>query len=313
MLDPPDHTKWRKVLGSYFSPGRTERLEAEQRQFARDLIQGFLDKREVDFYAEFAAVFPTTIFLQIMGLPIERLQDFMLWEDQILHGTAESDPDRTVAFGAMMEVMGYFQSLITERREDPSTRGEDIVSYAIDWEIDGEPAKDEDVLSCMLLLFMAGLDTVAAQLSYSFFHLATHDADRARLVADPAQVPSAVEELLRAFPIVQTARKATSDFEFHGCPVKAGDMVAFPLALAGRDPQEYENARAVDLDRGSPRHISFGAGPHRCLGSHLARQELVVALQEWHKLIPDYRVADLDAVVEHSGGVFSIECLPLAW
>jgi cytochrome P450 len=313
MLDPPDHTKWRRVLGLYFSPGRTERLESDQRQFARDLIQSFLDRGECDFYAEFAAVFPTTIFLQIMGLPIDRLRDFMVWEDKILHGTTDSDPDRSIAFGAMMEVMGYFQGLITERRDDPSSRGDDIVSHAINWEIDGEPAKDEDVLSCMLLLFMAGLDTVAAQLSYSFFHLATHDDDRKRLIDDPTLVPGAVEELLRAYPIVQTARKATQDFEFHGCPVKTGDMVSFPLGMAGRDPNEYDDAREVSLDRENPRHISFGAGPHRCLGSHLARQELVVALQEWHKLIPDYRISDLDAVVEHSGGVYSIEKLPLAW
>jgi cytochrome P450 len=313
MLDPPDHTKWRRVLGLYFSPGRTERLEAEQRQFARELIQGFLAKGECDFYAEFAAVFPTTIFLQILGLPIDKLSDFMVWEDKILHSTAESDPDRSVAFGAMMEVMGYFQGLITERREDPASRGDDIVSHAITWEIDGAPPSDEDILSCMLLLFMAGLDTVAAQLSYSFFHLATHDGDRKRLAGDPSLVPGAIEELMRAYPIVQTARKATSDFDFHGCPVKTGDMVTFPLGMAGRDPNEYDDARVVDLDRQNPRHISFGAGPHRCLGSHLARQELVVVLQEWHKLIPDYRISDLDAVVEHSGGVYSIEKLPLAW
>jgi len=169
------------------------------------------------------------------------------------------------------------------------------------------------VLSCLLLLFMAGLDTVTSQLSYSFLHLATHEADRARLAADPGLVPHAVEELMRAYPIVQTARRATRDIEFHGCPVKAGDMVAFPLGMAGRDAKEYPGAKQVDLDREVTRHISFGAGPHRCLGSHLARQELAVALHEWHKLIPDYRVADPARVVEHSGGVYSLEALPLAW
>jgi cytochrome P450 len=160
---------------------------------------------------------------------------------------------------------------------------------------------------------MAGLDTVASQLSYAFLHLATHDADRKRLVAEPELVPHAVEEMLRAYPIVQTARIATQDLDFHGCPVKAGDMVAFPLSCAGRDESTYDNAKQVDLDRKNPKHISFGAGPHRCLGSHLARQELVVALQEWHRLIPDYRIEDMDAVVEHSGGVYSLESLPLSW
>jgi cytochrome P450 len=313
MLDPPEHTKWRRVLGSYFSPGRIERLEHDQRQFARDLINGFLSAGGCEFYKDFAEIFPTTIFLQILGLPIDSLAEFMDWEGKILHGTPESDPDRTVAFSAMMEVMGYFQDLISERRNNPASRADDIVSHAIDWQIDGEKASDEDLLSCMLLLFMAGLDTVAAQLSYSLFHLATHDADRKRLVAAPSLVPHAVEEILRAYPIVQTARRATRDVTFHGCPVKAGDMVAFPLAFAGRDPSQYDGARAVDFERANPRHISFGAGPHRCLGSHLARQELTVALQEWHALIPDYQVADLNAVVEHAGGVYSIEKLPLRW
>jgi cytochrome P450 len=313
MLDPPDHTKWRRVLGSYFSPGRVERLEEDQRQFARDLVEKVRAQGRCDFYAEFAAVFPTTIFLQIMGLPVDKLHEFMVWEDKILHGTPESDPDHSIAFGAMMEVMGYFQGLVTERREHPEMRADDIVSHAIDWSIDGEPAKDEDILSCCLLLFMAGLDTVASQLSYAFLHLATHDADRKRLVAAPELVPHAVEELMRAYPIVQTARIATQDLDFHGCPVKAGDMVAFPLSCAGRDESAYDNAKQVDLDRKNPKHISFGAGPHRCLGSHLARQELVVALQEWHRLIPDYRVEDMDAVVEHSGGVYSLETLPLSW
>jgi cytochrome P450 len=313
MLDPPEHTKWRRVLGSYFSPGRVERLEDDQRRFARELIERFRARGECDFYTEFANAFPATIFLQIMGLPVDRLGDFLVWEHKILHATAESDPDRSIAFGAMMEVMGYFQEVIAQKREHPEARGDDIVSHAIEWRIDGQPTADEDLLSCMLLLFMAGLDTVAAQLSYSFLHLATHDADRRRIAAEPEIVPHAVEELLRAYPIVQTGRKATRDVEFHGCPVRAGDMVAFPLGMAGRDDRVYPNAKQVDLDRATTRHISFGAGPHRCLGSHLARQELTVALQEWHKLIPDYHVADPGRIVEHSGGVYSLEALPLAW
>ncbi|HVV29381.1 MAG TPA: cytochrome P450 [Mycobacteriales bacterium] len=313
MLDPPEHTKWRRLLGSYFSPGRVERLEQDQRRFARDLIATFRDRGNCDFYKEFAEIFPTTIFLQILGLPINKLDEFMVWEDKILHGTPESDPDRAVALGAMLEVMGYFQSVITEKREHPQTRADDIVSNALQWEIEGEPITDQDLLSCLLLLFMAGLDTVASQLSYCFYHLATHPDDRRRLVESPSIVPHAVEEMLRAFPIVQTARVATQDVEFHGCPVTAGDMVAFPLGMAGRDDTAYPDATTVDFDRETTRHISFGAGPHRCLGSHLARQELTVALQEWHALIPDYAVADPDAVVEHAGGVYSLERLPLRW
>lgn len=313
MLDPPEHTKWRHLLGLYFSPGRIKQLEHEQRAFAVDLIEKFRTDGRCDFYADFAAVFPTTIFLQILGLPIDKLPEFMVWEDKILHATTESDPDRSIALNAMMEVAGYFGGLIAEKRADPASRGDDIVSHAIEWEIDGEKPSDNDLLSCMLLLFMAGLDTVAAQLSYAFYHLAKHPADRRKLVDDPSRIPLAVEELLRAYPIVQTARIATEDIEFHGCPLKKGDMVAFPLGMANRDPHAHQRGGHVDLDAPRPRHISFGAGPHRCLGSHLARQELAVALEEWHRLIPDYQIADDSAVVEHTGGVYGIDRLPLRW
>ncbi|WP_319447739.1 MULTISPECIES: cytochrome P450 [unclassified Mycobacterium] len=313
MLDPPEHTKWRHVLGLYFSPGRVHRLAEDQRAFAADLIEGLRAKGSCDFYAEFAAVFPTTIFLNIMGMPIDKLDEFLVWENKILHSTPESDPDRTAGMGAMLEVMEYFRGLITERRNDPAACGDDIVSHALEWELDGAKPTDDDLLSCMLLLFMAGLDTVAAQLSYAFHHLATHPADRQRIAADPSCIPHAVEELLRAHPIVQTARIAQTDETFHGCPIKKGDMVAFPLAMANRDPAEHPRAGQVDFDAPRPRHISFGAGPHRCLGSHLARQEMVIALEEWHRLIPDYEVADQSAVTEHTGGVYSLDCLPLRW
>lgn len=313
MLDPPEHTKWRHVLSLYFSPGRVKEREEEQRAFAVDLIRKFRDRGSCDFYADFAAVFPTTIFLQIMGLPIAKLDDFMVWEEKILHGTQESDPDRSISINAMMEVVGYFGGLIAEKRAAPETRGDDIVSHALEWEINGEPPSDADLLSCMLLLFMAGLDTVASQLSYSFYHLAKHPADREKLATDPSRVPAAVEELVRAYPIVQTARIAAQDGDFHGCPIKKGDMVAFPLGMANRDPQEHSRGGQVDLEQSHPRHIGFGAGPHRCLGSHLARQEMVVAIQEWHRLIPDYEIADESAVVEHTGGVYGIDRLPLRW
>jgi cytochrome P450 len=311
MLDPPEHTKWRQVLGSYFSPKRVKDMKDDQYRFAGQLIEGFRARGEVEFMSEFAQIFPTTIFLQIMGMPADKLDEFMVWEHAILHGTAETDPDRSKRTQAMMDVMGYFGGLIAERRAAPDPDAQDIVSNALNWRIDGEPPTDQDLLSCFLLLFMAGLDTVASQSSYMIRHLATHPEDRKRIVEDPSIIPHAIEEMLRAFPIVQTARKVTRDEEFHGRPLKAGDMASFPLSMAGRDENAFPNAKEVDFDREDVRHISFGAGPHRCLGSHLARQELVVFLEEWHKRIPEYELAE--EPVEHAGGVFGIDTLKLRW
>ncbi|GAT09446.1 cytochrome P450 [Mycolicibacterium novocastrense] len=244
-------------------------------------------------------------------MPIERLDEFLDWEDKMLHQSGTGDEAMAIRLEGMTQVVGYFQTLIDQRRTDADPDAHDIVTAALGWTIDGEPVSDGDLLNCLLLLFMAGLDTVASQLSYAMLHLATHPADRARITAEPDLIRRAIEELLRVYPIVQTARKATQDIDFHGCPVRAGDMASFPLAAAGRDETVFPRAREVDLDRGITRHISFGAGPHRCLGSHLARQEMTVFLEEWHARIPDYRVTA--PPVEHAGQVFGLDSLQLSW
>jgi cytochrome P450 len=161
-------------------------------------------------------------------------------------------------------------------------------------------------------MFMAGLDTVTIQLNYSWWHLATHDGDRARIVKEPEIIPNAVEELLRAYAFVAPGRKVMKDGDFHGCPMKAGDMVLLPLCGATRDPAAFPEPTRVDFDRPANNHLAFGAGPHRCLGSHLARRELRVALEEWHKRIPDYRIPD-GAVIDEHGSMFGINQLPLVW
>jgi cytochrome P450 len=311
MLDPPEHTKWRHLLGEYFSPGRVKGLREEQQRLAGELIDGLIGEGRCDFVAQISRVFPSTVFLTIMGMPVEDLDKFLAWEDVILHQSGVGEEVNAARLEGMTHVMGYFSNLIQQRRGNRDPDADDIVSKAIDWAIDGEPINDLELLNCLLLLFMAGLDTVSNQLSYAMLHLASHPTDRARIVAEPELIPKAVEEMLRAYPIVQTARKATQDMDFHGCPVKAGDMASFPLALAGRDEAVYPDARRVDLDRGVTRHLSFGGGPHRCLGSHLARQEMVVVLEEWHKRIPDYELAG--QAKEHGGQIFGLDSLNLTW
>ncbi|GAB5019074.1 cytochrome P450 [Mycobacterium avium subsp. hominissuis] len=311
MIDPPDHAKWRQVLAEYFSPGRVKGLREAQQRLAAQLIDKLVGEGECDFVERISRVFPSTVFLAIMGMPVEDLDQFMAWEDKILHQKGVGEEVNAARLEGMTHVMGYFSGLIQRRREHRDPDADDIVSKAIDWTIDGAPVNDLELLNCLLLLFMAGLDTVSSQLSYAMLHLATHPEDRARIVAEPELIPKAVEEILRVYPIVQTARKATQDMNFHGCPVKAGDMAAFPLAFAGRDEDAYPDARKVDLDRGVTRHLSFGGGPHRCLGSHLARQEMAVVLEEWHKRIPDYDI--VGQAIEHGGQVFGVDSLKLTW
>jgi len=231
----------------------------------------------------------------------------------ILHGNEETDPTREKAMIAMGEVAQYFSEAIADARKNTNAGEIDVISQAVRWEIDGAPIPDTDVLSLCMLMLLAGMDTVAAQLSYMFYTLATQPELRQKIVDDPSIIPAAVEEFLRAHPIVQPGRKVLHDEEFQGCSLKKGNMVLFPLAAAGRDPQQYDRPSEVDFDRGPFRHISFGVGPHRCLGSHLARVELTVALEEWHRRIPHYRLGEGEPIVEHRSGVYGLNNLPLTW
>ncbi|WP_250213813.1 cytochrome P450 [Acrocarpospora catenulata] len=307
MLDPPEHTVWRRLLGPLFSPAAVAaRTETIRRQCA-DLIDTLQARGSCDFVTDFARVFPTTVFLELMGLPVEDLPTFLAWEDAILHAPPSERAGRIQAMG---QVIGYFRGVIAERREHPR---EDLLSTALGWEIDGRLVPDQDLLDLCLLLFMAGLDTVTAQLSYAFWHLAREEKDRARITADPAIIPDAIEELLRAYSIVMPARKLTRDADFHGCPMKAGDMVLLPLNQANRDPDAFPNPAEVDLDRSRNRHIAFGVGIHRCLGAHLARAEMTIALEEWHRRIPDYHIPLETEATEHADLVLGLETLPLTW
>jgi cytochrome P450 len=306
MLDPPLHTRWRHLLGPFFAPGAVERLKPRVQEVITEILDEVAGRGRCDYVADVALRFPNTIFMEIMGLPVGDAAQFQVWETAILHG-GPTNGER--AFQAMQEVMGYFAQLIAQRRAQPR---DDILSIALTWEIDGAPVSDGDLLSFCLLMFMAGLDTVAMQLSYSIYHLAHHPADRQRLVADPALWPSAVEEFLRYYSFVSPGRKVMRDTEVDGCPVKAGQMVWLPLASANRDPAEFPAADQVIIDRTDNRHLAFGAGPHRCLGSHLARQELLIGLTEWHKRIPDYRLDPAIPVREH-GGQVGLDNLPLIW
>ncbi|MFI6516478.1 cytochrome P450 [Spirillospora sp. NPDC050679] len=305
MLDPPEHTVWRRLLRPHFAPAAIEAMEGRVRAHCAELVGEIAAKGACEFVTDFAQRFPTVIFLELMGLPAERLAEFLAWEHAILHGPPDANRARLAAMG---EVVAMFTGLIAERRADPR---DDLVSAALTWRIDGAPVPEEDLLAFCLLLFMAGLDTVTGQLSYTFWHLATHPEDRAVLRERPEAVPDAIEEFLRAHSIVLPGRRLTRDAEVAGCPMKAGDMVMMPLTMANRDPAVFADPARVVLDRTANRHLAFGAGPHRCLGAHLARLELRVALEEWHRRIPDYAL-DGEAV-EHAYGLLGMDELPLRW
>jgi cytochrome P450 len=310
FLDPPEHGKYRTLYNARFSPGMVTRVTPAARAAANKYIDVFIDDGRCDFMTAFADPFPTDVFLNAVNLPAEDTPLFVAWVHAVFGGLAGTDPQAGAR--AQAEMREYFKASYDRRRAEPQDLEVDILSYLLSSEVDGQPIPEDDLLNMAVVLVLAGLDTTKSQLGYNFHHLATHPDDRRRLVGDPSLMPSAIEELLRFHAFVPPARKLTQDVEYEGCPMQAGQMVLMPLWSANRDPRAFEDAGTVKLDRTPNRHTAFGAGPHRCAGAHLARRELLIAMEEWHKRIPDYRLDTSDTILEH-GWQCGPDNLPLSW
>jgi cytochrome P450 len=310
-LDPPEHVKYRQLLNAWFSPQAVQRLADDADAFARLLIGRFRDRGSCDFMAEFASAFPAAVFLYSLGLPVDDTDAFECWVREIFDNLR--DPElRAPLEKAMGQVRRYFADVIADRRRSPRDPSRDFVSHLVNSSVDGEPLSDDDILNICVVMLMAGVETTTGQLGFMFQYLAENADARGRIIEEPEIIPSAVEEFLRAHPIVLPGRKVTRDAEFHGCPMKQGDMVMLTIPCANRSPEMFPNPTELDFERAPNRHVAFGSGPHRCLGIHLARRELATALSVWHELIPDYRIATDEPLMER-GGQIGLVSLPLAW
>jgi cytochrome P450 len=310
-FDPPEHTKYRTLLNPILSPARISELEPVIRRTCRDLIGGLAGRGHCDVVDDFALKFPATIFMQMLGVPTDDLGTFVTWVHQSQHTSHAEDPDGRIRDNADRAIHEFMWAIADERRSHPT---DDIVSRLVQSSVDGRPLDKKELGGILYLLFLAGLDTVASMLSWSLMHLALHAGDRRRLCADPGLAPVAVEELLRYYSIVVISRHTTADAQTHGCPMSKGDRVIVPLATANRDRQAFPDADAFVLDRSPNRHIAFGVGPHRCVGSHLARLELQVALEEWHSQIPEYHIPEgSDLGLRVGMFVTSLQSVPLEW
>jgi cytochrome P450 len=303
--DPPAHAAWRILLNPIFAPARMKAMEAEIERTARELVDGLAAKGEADFVKDFAEVFPIVIFLRLFGLPLDMAASFVAWESDLIHGLSmEARQD-----GAR-KIVGYLRQVIAERRAAPS---DDLISYVVNAQVEGRPLSDDEALGVCFLLYSAGLDTVANMLGFMFKYLAEHPQDQQRLRDHPDEIPNALEEMLRACGIIVSGRVVTRDIDFHGVAMKAGDAVVLATVFSGRDGEEFPDPDVIDFAREKVSHITFAAGPHRCIGSHLARRELKIALESWLQRVPPFRIKPGEKPVTHSLGVFGVNFLPLAW
>lgn len=311
-IGPPQHVQYRQILNYAFGPAAMRRIEPRVQVHCAETIDSLVDKGSCDIIADFGAIYPIKVFLELVDLPWNDAPLFAGWIETIFNGIM-SGRDVPAAVSAMDEVHRYFNERLAERRRIGVGTVGDFMDHLLASSVDGVPLSDGDILNIYNQLAMAGLDTVKSALGYTYLHLATHPDDRRALVTDPALVDLAVEEMLRAFPLIMIGRKLGQDIDFHGVPMRQGEMVMLALPAAMRDPDLFEHADEVVLDRSPNPHFSFGAGPHRCLGSHLARMELTVALAEWHRRIPDYELVGDPADIRERGGQLALRNVPIRW
>jgi cytochrome P450 len=302
---------YRHVLNPWFSPAAIARTEPLMRRRCGELIAALEPLGTCDLAGGLAMELPTEVFLAHLGLPIEDGAHLLPLVEAMFRGFFGGDPDELRA--TVEAIKAYFRTHLEDRRARPGDPQTDFLTYLLDADIDGAPLDSESAVTLAFTIMLAGLDTTRSALGYVFHHLATHPDHRRWLAEAPGDIPVAVEELLRAYPLLlQSGRLVTRDVEFHGCPLRAGDIVWLGLASANRDPRQFDHADGVVTDRASNRHLAFGAGPHRCLGSHLARKELAIVLEEWLARIPEFTLRP-DAVIGERGGQLMLRTVPIVW
>lgn len=309
--DPPEHTWARRILLPAFSPHQIEIMTPITRAVARELIDEFADRGRADAARDFAQHIPVRVIAHMLGVPASDEDMFTDWAVRILQ---EGFNDLEAGLDAIIEVLEYFGVRVDERAAIPgSERPDDLLTLLVETEVEGEPLDRRHLLGTCFLLLLAGIDTTWSAIGSSLWHLATHPDDQARLRAEPELLDSAIEEFLRFYSPVTMAREVLADVDAVGCPMHAGDKVLMSFPAANRDPAHFDDPDTFVIDRQHNRHVAFGKGIHRCLGSNLARMELKVALEEWLARVPTFEIIDPDVVTWTGGQVRGPRTIPVRW
>jgi cytochrome P450 len=293
------------VLNPMFSPSRMAKLEERIRQYARELLLEMKPRGTCEFVADFALEFPIRVFLELMGLPQENMAQILSWE----HALLRSQSVEPVA-AAVKAVTAYLAEQCEARRREPR---DDLLTLGVQAEVEGRKLTENELKGFCFSLFVGGLDTVSTNLSAHFRHLAENTADQQFLRENPDKIPDAIDELMRAYAAVTTLRVCKQAVEIGGAHMQPGDLVLMPTFLAASDPEVFPNPEVVDLTR-KPRHVSFGYGPHLCIGMHLARREMRIAMEEALAILPQFTVAPGAEIMSYcSMAPIGPVALPLVW
>lgn len=304
-LDPPEHLGYRMALMRHLDRKSIAAMEPNLRLWANRIIDKVIDKGGCEFTEDVGAGFPVSVFMDLMGLPLDRLEPF---RDIVAEYFGPTMVERRI------EMQNYIISTMKEyfdkRRVEPK---DDLMTKLVNESVKGRPLSDAELESIGFLLFIAGLDTVANTLTFTFRYLADHPEIQERLRNDPDSYTAFVEEALRRFSIVAQTRLVKKDFDFEGASFREGDMVACPLYLGGMDPQKNPEPEKFDIDRENRQHVAFSIGPHTCVGNFLARAEMRVLTEEWMRRIPSFRLKPGTEPKWRTGGVAALHDVFIEW
>ena len=307
-LDPPDNLPYRRAMAPMFGPTAIKALEPRLRYWAETIVAGVADKGSCDFMADVAKVFPVTIFMELMGMDLSRLQEFR----HLAEGFFEAQNDAEEMARLSATILGILKELVEEKRAHPDDK---LMSHFVHAEIEaGRKMNDDEILAMSFVLFLGGMDTVTNVTGFAFQQLAQMPELQARLAADPAGLSAAfADEAVRAFGVVNSPRLVVKDKDLLGVPFRAGDMVLNLLPVGSRDDHRFENPHALDIDRKKAAHITFSTGPHLCIGHVLGRAEIRVLVEEWARRVPAFHISEGAERPFRTGTVMALEKLPLEW
>jgi cytochrome P450 len=303
--DPPFHHDARKLLLPAFTKTAVSRLEPATRALCHSLIDAFKEQDVVDAVSDYAHLIAMRVIADTLGLPPQDWPLFREFAKHMLEGINLPREERVTRTSALFH---YLLVQVRDRLDKPRS---DLTTFLINAELYGHKLEVSHILGTMTLLLIAGIDTTRSAISASLCHLARNPEDRKRLVAEPELLPTAAEEFLRAYAPATAARLVKQDVHFRGVDMKADDWILLSFPAANRDPAQFDRAEQVIIDRQINQHAAFGLGIHRCLGSHLARMELRVALEAWLERIPDFSLDDPSAVTWSTGQIRGPRMLPL--
>jgi cytochrome P450 len=304
-IDPPDHRKYRAILDPVFSPKGVLELEENIRSLANRLMDDFIDKGECDFTTAFGRPLPVSVFLDLMGLPQEKCDTFVMWAVNLLHAKSRESMAQ-----AMKSISDYLKEVIAEKTANPDGK---VISRIVHAQVDGRAMTPPEIFGFVIFLFIGGLDTVFATLNNIWLWLA-ENPDRCKEMRDnPDKITSQIEELLRVFSVTFSGRLVNQDYELRGVKMKKGDRVSAMLPVCNYDPDAFPDPKRVDFNRKRKFNLAFAGGPHGCMGAHLARLEIRIALEEWLRRIPAFSLKPNTRIEYRPGGVVGPERVPLVW